>query len=150
EAGRFRGLGGAIMRIQAAVQPSVSNAAPARRTQAGGFSVSNDNTAPRAEPAQAAAGINGIDALPALQAVEDPAERRRRFARRGSQALDILEALKVQIIEGRIDLETLARLEGMFAELTERSGEASLDGVLDAIGMRVAVELAKRRPRPSA
>lgn len=138
------------MRIHAAVQPSVSNTAPARRTQAGGFSVSNDNTAAKTAAAQAAGGINGIDALLALQGVEDPAERRRRFARRGARALDMLEALKVQIIEGRIDLETLTRLEAMLGELTERSGEADLDGVLDAIGVRVAVELAKRRPRPAA
>jgi hypothetical protein len=138
------------MRIQAAVQPSVSNTAPARRTQSGGFSVSNDNTASNATATQAASGINGIDALLALQGIEDPAERRRRFARRGARALEMLDALKVQIIEGRIDLETLTRLEAMLSELTERSGEAGLDGVLDQIGMRVAVELAKRRPRPAA
>jgi hypothetical protein len=79
--------------------------------------------------------------------VEDAAERRRRFAKRGTKALDMLDALKVQIIEGRIDLATLTRLETMLNELAERSGEARLDGVLDAIGLRVAVEIAKRRPR---
>lgn len=136
------------MRIQAAVQASVSSStAPARRTAGSGFSVSNDNTAGKAAAAQAAGGINGIDALLALQEVEDAIERRRRFAKRGSKALDMLDALKVQIIEGRIDLPTLTRLEGMLNELTERSGEDQLDGVLDAIGLRVAVEIAKRRPR---
>jgi hypothetical protein len=35
----------------------------------------------------------------------------------------------------------------MLNELTERSGEDQLDGMLDAIGLRVAVEIAKRRPR---
>jgi len=135
------------MRIQAAVQPSVSNTAPARRTAAGGFSVSNDNTAQKSAAAQAASGINGIDALLALQGVEDAAERRRRFAKRGTKALDMLDALKIQIIEGRIDLATLTRLEAMLNDLGERSGEARLDGMLDAIGVRVAVELAKRRPR---
>ena len=82
--------------------------------------------------------------------MEDAIERRRRFAKRGAKALDMLDALKVQIIEGRIDLATLTRLETMLNELTERSGEAHLDGVLDAIGVRVAVEIAKRRPRPAA
>jgi hypothetical protein len=138
------------MRIQPGVQPSVSNTAPARRTQGSGFAVSNDNAAAKVGAAQAMAGVNGVDALLALQGVEDPAERRRRFARRGARALDMLEALKVQIIEGRIDLEALTRLEAILAELTERSGEARLDSVLDAIGLRVAVELAKRRPRPAA
>jgi len=134
------------MRIQAAVQPSLSNTAPTRRTSASGFSVSNDNAAGKTAAAQAAAGVNGIEALLALQGVEDAAERRRRFARRGAKALDMLDALKVQIIEGRIDLATLTRLEAALGELSERSGEARLDGVLDAIGVRVAVELAKRRP----
>jgi Class II flagellar assembly regulator len=138
------------MRINAAVQPSVSNTAPARRTAGSGFSVSNDNTAGKSVAAQAAGGINGIDALLALQGVEDAIERRRRFAKRGAKALDMLDALKVQIIEGRLDLATLTRLEGMLNELAERSGEDRLDGVLDAIGLRVAVEIAKRRPRLAA
>jgi hypothetical protein len=139
------------MRIQAAVQPSVSNSStPARRTAGSGFSVSNDNAAGKAAAAQAANGINGIDALLALQGVEDAIERRRRFAKRGAKALDMLDALKVQIIEGRIDMASLTRLEGMLNELTERSGEDQLDGVLDAIGLRVAVEIAKRRPRLAA
>ena len=79
--------------------------------------------------------------------MEDAIERRRRFAKRGAKALDMLDSLKVQIIEGRIDLATLTRLESALNELTERSGEDQLDGVLDAIGLRVAVEIAKRRPR---
>jgi len=134
------------MRINAAQQPSVSNTAPARRTAAGGFSVSNDNAAEKTAAGQAAGGIGGIDALLALQGIEDAVERRRRFARRGTKALDMLDGLKIQIIEGRIDSATLMRLEAMLKELTERSGEPQLDGVLDAIGVRVAVELAKRRP----
>ena len=51
------------MRIHAAVQPSVSNTAPARRTAGSGFSVSNDNAAEKSAATQAAGGINGIDAL---------------------------------------------------------------------------------------
>ena len=138
------------MRIHAAQQPSVSNTAPARRTAGNGFSVSNDNAAGKSAAAQAAGGVNGIDALLALQGVEDAIERRRRFAKRGVKALDMLDSLKVQIIEGRIDLATLTRLESALNELTERSGEDHLDGVLDAIGLRVAVEIAKRQPRLAA
>ena len=135
------------MRIHAAVQPNVSSSTPARRTAGSGFSVSNDNAAGKAAAAQAAGGINGIDALLALQGVEDAVERRRRFAKRGAKALDMLDTLKVQIIEGRIDMASLTRLEGVLNELAERSGEDRLDGVLDAISLRVAVEIAKRQPR---
>jgi hypothetical protein len=84
--------------------------------------------------------------LLALQGVEDATERRRRFARRGSSALDLLDALKVEILEGRVGLDTLRRLEVTLQALAERSGENGLDNVLDAIGVRVAVEIAKRRP----
>jgi Class II flagellar assembly regulator len=138
------------MRINAAQQPSVSTTTPVRRTAGNGFSVSNDNAAQRPAANQAAGGISSIDALLALQGVDDAAERRRRFAKRGTRALDMLDALKVEIIEGRIDVANLTRLEAMLGELSERSGEARLDGVLDAIGLRVAVELAKRRPQPTA
>jgi hypothetical protein len=82
----------------------------------------------------------------ALQGVEDPGERRRRFARRGSSALELLDALKVEILDGRVTLETLRRLEVMLGGLSERSGERGLDETLDAIGVRVAVEIAKRKP----
>jgi hypothetical protein len=87
-----------------------------------------------------------VDALLALQGVEDATERRKRFAGRGRSALDLLDSLKVEILEGQIGLDTLRRLEVVLASLGERSGEAGLDHVLDAIGVRVAVELAKRRP----
>ena len=50
----------------------------------------------------------------------------------------------------RLHYDFRLELEGVLNELGERSGEARLDGVLDAIGLRVAVELAKRRPRPVA
>jgi hypothetical protein len=51
----------------------------------------------------------------------------------------------VEILEGRVGLETLRRLEVVLQGLSERSGERGLDDVDDAIG-RVAVEIAKRRP----
>lgn len=133
------------MRIQATAKAGVSATSSTRRTAGSGFTVGNDNAPSKASSANAASALNSIDALLALQGVEDAIERRRRFARRGAKALDMLDALKLQILEGRMDMETLARLEAMLGELTERSGESRLDETLDAIGLRVAVELAKRR-----
>lgn len=133
------------MRIQAATKTGVSATGAARRTAGSGFAVSSSNTPGQASAANAASAMNSIDALLALQGVEDAVERRRRFARRGVRALDMLDGLKLQILEGRMDMATLARLEAMLGELTERSGEQRLDETLDAIGLRVAVELAKRR-----
>jgi len=133
------------MRIQAATKAGVSASGAARRTGGSGFAVGNDNAPGQTSAAASAAALGSIDALLALQGVEDATERRRRFARKGVRALDMLDALKVEILEGRMDVGTLSKLEAMLAELTERSGEPQLDDTLDAIGVRVAVELAKRR-----
>jgi hypothetical protein len=133
------------MRIQATAKSGVSTAGAARRTTGTGFTVGNDNTPSQVSAPASAGALNSIDALLALQSVEDAVERRRRFARRGVKALDMLDALKLEILEGRMDVATLTRLEAMLGELTERSGESRLDETLDAISVRVAVELAKRR-----
>jgi hypothetical protein len=135
------------MRILPAVQNGVTAAGKGRRSaNAGGFSLDSTSAPKSAASAGAALGIQSLDALMALQGIEDPAERRRRFAKRGSSALDLLDNLKVEILEGRVGLETLQRLDVMLQGLKERSGEPGLDDVLDAIGVRVAVEIAKRRP----
>jgi hypothetical protein len=135
------------MRILPAVQNGVTSAGSGRRAAgAGGFSLDSTAAPKSATATGAALGIQSLDALMALQGVEDATERRRRFAKRGSSALDLLDALKVEILEGLVGLETLQRLDVMLKGLTERSGEPGLDDVLDAIGVRVAVEIAKRRP----
>lgn len=135
------------MRILPAAQNGVAAANSSRRTPGGsGFSLEGTGQSKTAAAAGAALGIQSVDALLALQGVEDAAERRRRFAKRGSSALDLLDALKVEILEGRVGLDTLRRLEVMLQHLSERSGEDGLDRVLDEIGVRVAVEIAKRRP----
>ena len=135
------------MRVQATAKSGVAATGAARRTAGSGFAVGNDNAPNKTSAVASAAALNSIDALLALQGVEDAVERRRRFAKRGVKALDMLDALKLEILEGRMDVATLSRLESMLGELTERSGESRLDDTLDAIGVRVAVELAKRQPR---
>jgi hypothetical protein len=135
------------MRVLPATQQGVAATGSARRTAAaGGFSLESTQGLKNAAAAGAALGIQSVDALLALQGVEDATERRKRFARRGSSALDLLDKLKVEILEGRVGLETLRRLEVTLPGLAERSGESGLDHVLDEIGVRVAVEIAKRTP----
>jgi hypothetical protein len=135
------------MRITPAAQNGAVAANSGRRVSGGsGFSLEGSGQTKTAAATGAALGIQSLDALLALQGVEDEGERRRRFARRGSSALDLLDSLKVEILEGHVGLDTLRRLEVILQGLTERSGERGLDDVLDAIGVRVAVEIAKRRP----
>lgn len=135
------------MRILPAAQNGAAAAGGTRRAAgAGGFSLEESQAPKSAAKTGATLGIQSVDALLALQGVEDGSERRRRSYKRGSSALELLDELKVQILEGKVGLDTLRRLEVMLQGLSERSGEQGLDEVLDAIGVRVAVELAKRRP----
>jgi hypothetical protein len=115
----------------------------ARRAAAGGFAVSEEE-APHNTPATSSLrSISTLDALLALQGVEDPTERKKRAVAKGKNALDILDDLKVAVLDGSLDPSTLARLKVASEGLTESSGDPGLDTVLGEIDLRVAVELAK-------
>ena len=83
------------------------------------------------------------DALLALQGVETATERKKRAVAKGRNALDVLDRLKLGLLDGSLDQSTLARLKVAAEGLTEESGDSGLDAVLSAIDLRVAVELAK-------
>ncbi len=132
------------MRIYGATgMNGTANAAAARRSKPGTFSL------PQADAEQAPAqtgslrSVGGIDALLALQGVEDPAERRRRSVNRGRAALDVLEDLKLAVLEGKLDSGTLGKLKMAATGLKDSSGDRNLDAVLAEIELRVEVELAK-------
>ncbi len=114
-----------------------------KRSASGTFSVETDTTTRTTTSAGAPRVIGGIDALIALQGFEEPGERRRRAVSRGRTALDALDALKLGLLAGTLDLGALARLKSAAAGLSERSGEVELDAVLAEIELRTEVELAK-------
>ncbi|MEO1200404.1 MAG: flagellar assembly protein FliX [Pseudomonadota bacterium] len=97
-----------------------------------------------------AAGLGGVDAILALQAVEDPFERRRQAIRNGHDLLDALDDLKLAVLEGRLGSSTLGRLEMLLDQRAEIADDPGLVEVLDAIALRVQVELAKRSQRDAA
>ncbi len=117
--------------------------AAARRTAGGSFTVSDQETPRNATSAGSLRTISTIDALIALQGVEDPSERKKRAVAKGRNALDVLDALKLGLIDGSLDQSTVARLKVAADGLTDTSGDTGLDGVLGEIDLRVAVELAK-------
>jgi len=131
---RVQGLTGAASKTA----PSV-----ARRTASGTFQVNDDETSQ--SPAQAAGlrSVSSVDALIALQGIEDPTERRKRAVKNGRNALDVLDHLKVGLLEGNLDPSTLGRLKSAAAGLKDGSGDTGLDAVLAEIELRVEVELAK-------
>lgn len=126
---------------------TAASSAPRRAASGGNFSLGGSTETAKPQGTAATAGVSGLDSLLALQGVEDAGERRKRFARRGKSALDLLDELKAELLTADLRRETLNRLQGTLAELTEKSGTPGLDDVLGEIELRVAVELAKRTPK---
>ena len=115
----------------------------ARRAGSGTFSVSEEE-APRGPTATSALRtVSSVDALIALQGIEEPTERRKRAVRQGRNALDVLDALKLGMLDGNLDQSTLGRLKSAAEGLKLGSGDSGLDAVLGEIELRVEVELAK-------
>ena len=130
---RVQGLNGAA----AAVTPS-----GARRAGGGTFRVEEEGT----RGTSASSGLRSIatvDALLALQSVEDPTERRKRAVKNGRQALDVLDALKLSVLDGTLDQSVVGRLKSASEGLKGGTGDSGLDAVLGEIELRVEVELAK-------
>ena len=118
-----------------------------RRAGSGGFSVDESETPKSATATASLRTVGGIDALLALQGEEGPGERRKRAVKRGGVALDVLDALKVEVLSGTLGPATLSKLKAVTAGLREGSGDAGLDSVLAEIELRVEVEIAKMSPR---
>jgi hypothetical protein len=122
--------------------PARSTAA-VRRPSSGNFTVPQQEPPAATRPGLALRAVGGVDALMALQGVEEPAERRRRAVKRGRQALDVLEEIRLGLLSNTLDPSMLFKLKSAAASLKEASGNSALDNVLAEIELRVEVELAK-------
>jgi hypothetical protein len=133
------------MRIYGPNGAAVANApAAARRAGSGSSFTVSEEEAPRNTPAATPLrSISTLDALMALQGVEDPLERKKRAVAKGRNALDVLDDLKLGLIDGSVDGSTISRLKVASEGLTVTTGDGGLDTVMDEINLRVAVELAK-------
>ncbi len=132
------------MRIHGANGTALASApAGARRTAGGAFMVSEQETPRNASTAGSLRAISTVDALIALQGVENPRERKKRAVARGRKALDVLDTLKLSLLDGSVDGSTLACLKIAAEGLGEQTGDPGLDMVMGEIDLRVAVELAK-------
>ena len=132
------------MRIYGSNGAALASAPAAARRSAGGSFTVSEQEAPRNTGAPGSLrAISTVDALLALQGVEDPSERKKRAVAKGRNALDVLDTLKLALLDGSVDGSTLARLKVAAEGLTEQTGDPGLDTVLSEIDLRVAVELAK-------
>lgn len=88
-------------------------------------------------------GVITLSALLALQGVDDPLSKRKRAVGRAGRILDLLDELKLALIDGGASPAMLDRLVGAVREERAVTEDARLDAVLDQIETRAAVELAK-------
>ena len=131
-------------------QPSSGRGAGAA---AGGFSVASPDGAQEAAASTRLAstlGIGSIDALLALQEVGGPTERRRKAVRRAGVILDVLDDLKIAVLDGGIAPATLGRLIEAVRQERARTGDTRLEDVLDEIETRAEVEMAKLEQHAAA
>jgi hypothetical protein len=123
------------------------------RPAAGGFSIASPDDAQETQASARLAstmGIGSIDALLALQEVGGPTERRRKAVRRAGVILDVLDDLKLAVLDGGIAPATLGRLIEAVRQERARTGDAGLEGLLDEIETRAAVEMAKLEQHAAA
>ncbi len=85
--------------------------------------------------------------LQAAGAVGDPLERKKRAVRRADHILDILGEVRIALIDGDIPQATLANLQRAIREQRDQTDDPRLEGVLNEIETRAAVELAKLQVR---
>ncbi|KQZ00247.1 hypothetical protein ASD45_04775 [Pseudolabrys sp. Root1462] len=137
------------MRITGTKAASLSATPSAARRAGGGgtFTLSESETSASTSSASGLRSVATLDSLLALQGIDDLLERKKRGAAKGRRALDVLDELKLGMIDGSLDTATVARLKVASEGLTDSTGDTGLDGVLAEIDLRVAVELAKAARR---
>jgi len=116
------------------------------RPVAGGFSLGGAGAAADAAPMARAAGPTGVaslDVLLALQEVGGPLERRRKAVRRAGRILDVLDEVKLALLDGGLPPAALERLLAAIREERGGTDDPRLEGLLDEIETRAAVEMAK-------
>lgn len=112
----------------------------------GGFAlptVSGPNAASEVARSMGVSGVGSLDALIALQDVGGPLERRRRAVGRAGRILDVLDEVKLALIDGEVSGPGLERLMRAVREERMATGDGPLEGILNEIETRAAVELAK-------
>jgi hypothetical protein len=88
-------------------------------------------------------GVFGVEALLAMQDVGGPLERRRKAVRRATGLLDVLDDIKIALLDGDLGPADLDRLGRALREERGGTDDPALEAVLDEIELRAAVEMAK-------
>ena len=90
-----------------------------------------------------ASGVTSVDALLALQGDWQDENPKQQAAGRAFNLLDILDEIKIGLLEGGIPTAKLNQLIRALGEPREATGDEKLEGLLDEVETRARVELAK-------
>lgn len=90
-----------------------------------------------------AGAIGSVDALLALQGAGDFREAKKQATERAFSLLDVLDDLKIALLDGTLPRQTLVRLMETLKSRRETTDDPRLEAMLDEVEVRAAVELAK-------
>lgn len=94
-------------------------------------------------PAVSANAVASVDAILALQSLPDVMTGRAKAVKRADTILDLLEQIRIGLLEGGVPKPILARLVRLVQERPEGFEDPQLAAVLADIDLRAQVELAK-------
>ncbi|WP_319413474.1 flagellar assembly protein FliX [uncultured Cohaesibacter sp.] len=116
----------------------------ASKSSSGSFSVPQDSgETARSQQTSQSSAVQDMSALLALQTVDDALHgKRRKAVRKGNKMLDLLEEIRMGILCGTLSKAVLMQLERLTSE-QEPSGDERIDALLEEIGLRAQVEVAK-------
>lgn len=127
----------------------IGSTAGPRATRPGGgegFRILTSQPAQGAGQASSVSGVSsvmGVEGLLALQDVGSPTERKRRAVGRAGRILDVLDEIKVALLDGDLNAVSLERLRRAVRDERAATDDPELEAVLDDIELRAAVEVAK-------
>lgn len=123
----------------------LANGSAKSRGRTGGAGFANHLGEPTAAgQTDVATGPASVAALLAVQAAGDALEGRRQAYDRGEAMLKRLDALRVALLDGRVDDAALQRLAQEMEQRQSHVDDPALAELLAQIELRAAVELAKR------
>lgn len=110
------------------------------------FSTPSSSTVPTGTQASSLSGasaVQSVDALLALQGMGDFSEARQKATERAFSMLDVLDDLKIALLEGGIPRQKLTDLMDILRSRRDQTHDPRLEAALDEVEVRAAVELAK-------
>lgn len=99
----------------------------------------------QAAGASASQSLASLDVLLAVQGAEDPTQKsaRKKMKQRGHKLLDILENMRMALLNGNITVGHMISLADTIATHRENITDPELMGILDEIDLRAQIEMAK-------